>query len=125
MSLWKRHRAERTIEGWTVRGTWTAENGEGTLDPIGSVSATLLAPDLSSKDMLSTAIQVAVGCQIPSEYSCLKFVRISKMTSKNQVHIWFKKYSKNNTLLPYIYQYHPKHVSLYILTMLLFHKASY
>ena len=42
------------------------------LDPIGSVLATLLAPDLSSKDMLSTAIQAAVGCQIPSEYSCLK-----------------------------------------------------
>ena len=41
------------------------------LGPTGS-SATHSAPDLSTKDMLSIAIQAAVDCHIPSEYSCLE-----------------------------------------------------
>ena len=40
--------------------------------PTGSSSATHSAPDLSTKDMLSIAIQAAVDCHIPSEYSCLE-----------------------------------------------------
>ena len=40
--------------------------------PTGSPSATHSAPDLSTKDMLSIAIQAAVDCHIPSEYSCLE-----------------------------------------------------
>ena len=40
--------------------------------PTSSSSATHSAPDLSTKDMLSIAIQAAVDCHIPSEYSCLE-----------------------------------------------------
>ena len=40
--------------------------------PTGSPSAIHSAPDLSTKDMLSIAIQAAVDCHIPSEYSCLE-----------------------------------------------------
>ena len=40
------------------------------LGPTGSSSATPLAVNLSTKDMLSIAIQAAVDCHVPPEYSC-------------------------------------------------------